>query len=123
MLAPVEPVPDRFVTTAHERLDCSVREASMGQKRSQHPLFGRGVFTRKYFLLAGLLHHAVEHSVSPPHPCSPASFSLKLTPFALGAVASSTVYGDEAYKREGAAVRTEAECEGENVPITHRTQE
>jgi hypothetical protein len=61
--------------------------------------------------------------VSPPHPCSAASFSLKLTPFALEAVASSTVYDDEACKREGAAVRTETECEGENVPITHRTQE
>ena len=55
--------------------------ASVIQKRREDTLLGRRVLTRKHFLLARLLYHAVEHLLTNPLDCSAvASFTLKLTP-------------------------------------------
>jgi hypothetical protein len=58
------PVSDRFVGSVNERFNSTVSETSMVQKRCEGMSLSRRVPERKYFLLASLLNHAVEHCSS-----------------------------------------------------------
>ena len=71
---PMEPLSDRLVRPINERFDSAVRQASVIQKRREDTPLGRRVLTRKYFLLACLLDHAVEHLLitqQTARPCLP----------------------------------------------------
>jgi hypothetical protein len=81
VLALVEPLADRLVTTIHERLDLAEREATRDRNDANTRCSTGGSSRENIFCWRAFSTMRSSIVDAPTHPCSAASFTLRLTPF------------------------------------------